>query len=194
MDEGEFYFRVAARPFLVAYDPKADPRCCSFTQAFDTYTDIDTNLMIQARSKAAAKEQSKREEAVETARGHATNANASEVADANNATWAIDREGLEVLAIPADHAAEETEHAASEEPAKEEAVQAAQLMNQLQSLGHSVRTTMSFEVRAVRCEDTVVLAAEDNSSTVKKVHLIRHGQGHHNVAQAVWRGSGKEGE
>ena len=41
----------------------------------------------------------------------------------------------------------------------------------------------------MRCDDGV-----DIPEGSKKIHFIRHGQGHHNIAQAEWRAAGKAGE
>ena len=65
----------------------------------------------------------------------------------------------------------------------------------LQIVGDRLRPTLAWQVTATLVDDaTPVPARAKNGNLVKKVHLIRHGQGYHNVAQAEWRGAGKPGE
>jgi broad specificity phosphatase PhoE len=77
---------------------------------------------------------------------------------------------------------------------KHEKKDVSQLMDQLHQVGQTLRPTLPFAVKAARCEDKAEMKPGSSQVTVKKVHFIRHGQGHHNVAQAAWRNSGKEGE
>jgi broad specificity phosphatase PhoE len=59
----------------------------------------------------------------------------------------------------------------------------------LKVVGDKVRPTLAHRVVAMRVDDAAAIP-----EGAVKVHLIRHGVGHHNVAQAEWRGAGKPGE
>ena len=63
------------------------------------------------------------------------------------------------------------------------------LMASLNAVGEALRPKLSHIVTAELSADDA--AIEEGA---KKVHFIRHGQGHHNVAQSEWRAAGKEGE
>ena len=63
------------------------------------------------------------------------------------------------------------------------------LFASLRAAGDALRPTLPFRVTATRCADDAPIP-----DGTKKVHLIRHGQGFHNVAQSEWRAAGKPGE
>ena len=62
-------------------------------------------------------------------------------------------------------------------------------MARLQRVGKKVRPTLPWRVVATRADDAAPIP-----EGAKKVHLIRHGQGRHNVAQAEWREAQRDGE
>ena len=70
-----------------------------------------------------------------------------------------------------------------------EAKQVKRDRTQLQALAKKLRPKLLWRVLAKRVDDSA-----DIPDGCMKVHLIRHGQGHHNVAQAEWKAADKEGE
>jgi len=63
------------------------------------------------------------------------------------------------------------------------------LCSKLRAIGAALKPTLPATIRATPCADDAPIPPG-----AKKVHLIRHGQGFHNVAQAEWRRAGKPGE
>lgn len=50
-----------------------------------------------------------------------------------------------------------------------------------------VGATLDFTVSCKSAADLEALPDDKHGVTHKKVHFIRHGEGHHNVAQKEWR-------
>ena len=70
-----------------------------------------------------------------------------------------------------------------------EAEQVKRDLAHLKELGEKIRSTFAWKIKAILVEDGAPIP-----KGAKKVHMIRHGQGHHNVAQAEWKGANKPGE
>lgn len=93
---------------------------------------------------------------------------------------------------PTEPAVEEDEHgrlrttSAPAEPAVE-GHQVTEVENNLKALGEvadQVRASMSVEVDCCLVSDDAPVPEGDS---IKKINFIRHGEGHHNVAQREWR-------
>lgn len=63
----------------------------------------------------------------------------------------------------------------------------------LHDMAPTIHSLLPFTVTAARCHESDVMNAVPGV-VVKKVHFIRHGEGHHNVAQKNWRAANKPGE
>lgn len=61
-------------------------------------------------------------------------------------------------------------------------------LQQFRELSEVIRPTLQFVISCERCDD-----AAEIESGAKKIHLIRHGEGYHNVASAAWTSAGNQG-
>ena len=61
------------------------------------------------------------------------------------------------------------------------------------AVGEKLRPTLPFKVTGARMADTAPLPQPSSGTVIKKLHLVRHGEGTHNVAQKEWRAAGKPG-